>query len=174
MFLEAQMIFQRLVSHQQSSDTFVLGGRAYGVTPPKHSQFPHLLECKTDLGPHRNFVHFFSHGKRHNHCTNIYRRAILYRSGPGMPQQRYDSGKVNSGAKGSRASPHLCAFGGYTFPHFQLWALPISPETQPGTAWAGGTLGLLDQASCFPDQGTKGLMRKWLQQRTDSSGAVCS
>lgn len=77
-------------------------------------------------------------------------------------------------AKGSRASPHLCAFGGYTFPHFQLWALPISPETQPGTAWAGGTLGLLDQASCFPDQGTKGLMRKWLQQRTDSSGAVCS
>lgn len=59
MFLEAQMIFQRLVSHQQSSDTFVLGGRAYGVTPPKHSQFPHLLECKTDLGPHRNFVHFF-------------------------------------------------------------------------------------------------------------------
>lgn len=117
---------------------------------------------------------FFSHGKRHNHCTNIYRRAMLCRSGPGMPQQRYDSGKVNSGAKGSRASPHLCAFGGYTFPHFQLWALPISPETQPGTAWAGGTLGLLDQASCFPDQGTKGLMRKWLQQRTDSSGAVCS
>lgn len=40
MFLEAQMIFQRLVSHQQSSDTFVLGCRTYGVTPPQTQPIP--------------------------------------------------------------------------------------------------------------------------------------